>query len=241
MAFPALTPAVRTWTPGDYVNALSVGINGKQGNVRLTNAIKASELQLQFVALTYAELTSLVQHYLGQQGSYQAFGVASETWAGVSNANDYVLPGYLWRYAESPQVEDYPADDQTRFSVSIKLTSVPAEGTALIGTQFLVRASLAPGTAGASNGASLSAVVSFAPGSPRFIPGGLTATVPVSLKPGWPLNNGALFGLTASVAVAFSGGRATGDNVSVTSDYWSDWVMQTYEWESEVYIDWWGS
>ena len=170
MAFPALTPAVRTWTPGDYVNALSVGINGKQGNVRLTNAIKASELQLQFVALTYAELTSLVQHYLGQQGSYQAFGVASETWAGVSNANDYVLPGYLWRYAESPQVEDYCADNQTRFNVSIKLTSVPAEGTALIGTQFLVRASLAPGTAGASNGASLSAVVSFAPGSPRFIP-----------------------------------------------------------------------
>ena len=128
-AFPTLTPVARSWTPGDYGNAASVGISGKQVNVRTSNAIKNSELQLQFVALTQAELNSIAQHYIGQQGSYQPFGLVYENWIGVSNPNDYILSGYLWRYAEPPKVEDYPADGQTRFSVSIKLVTVVGEGS----------------------------------------------------------------------------------------------------------------
>lgn len=243
--FPTLTPAVRTWTPGDYLSAASVGISGRQVNVRISNAIKGSELRLEFVALTQAELNTLIQHYNGQQGSYQAFGLVSENWIGVSNPNNYTLSGYLWRYAEPPKVEDFAADDQTRFNVSLKLASVPSEGMALVGAQLAIRALLAAGTAtgssaspnGSAAGASVTVTATLAAGTAAAAFDGLTKTVAVSLLPGYALTNGQISGSNWSIQVLFAPGTASNGSASA-SDYWSDFVTQLYE--PNLYIDWWG-
>lgn len=241
-AFPALTPAARTWTPGEYPNAASVGINGRQVNVRISNVVKDSELQLQFVALTQTELNTLIQHYLGQQGSFEPFGLVAENWIGVSNSNSYTLSGYLWHYVEPPKVQDYAADNQTRFNVSLKLVAIPVAGMSLVGAYLRAKLTLTAGVAAVSNngnaaGATFAVPASLAPGTASAAFVGFSKTVTVNWTPGFALVNGGFAGLTQTIQVSFAPGTASNGSVSA-SDYWSDFVMQLYE--PNLYIDWWG-
>ena len=237
--FPALQPSARTWTPGEYPHAQFRGLNGTQRTVRQSNVMMRSSLRLAFQALTQAQMLSIVAHYLGQQGTFAAFGLPVEVWSGVATASDYSLANYLWRYAEPPTVEDLAADETTLYNLELKLESCPNEGAEATGATMTLRWSLSGGTPGAANGASLSVGWSLTPGYTVLTMPGLAGSVGWSLTPGWPLNDGALFGLNGSIVWAISGGSATGDNVP-TADYWNDWSAQVYGWSDAVSVDWWG-
>lgn len=160
--FPALRPAVRTWTPGEYPHAQLNSLSGRSQTVRLSAVMLRSQLRLSFAALTQAQMLSIAAHYLAQQGGYLGFELPTEVWSGA-NASSFTLTGHLWRYAEPPTVEDLPCG--TGYDVEIRLETVPNEGASVAGLSAFVFARLVAGGAGASNGANLTATVTLAAGS----------------------------------------------------------------------------
>lgn len=153
--FPTLTPSSRTFTPGEYPHTYYGGMNGKHSTVRNSTVMLSSQLRLSFVALTEAEMLSILSHYQGQKGRYLSFAVPSDLFSGAT-ATDYALTGYAWRYIEPPMVEDY---GEQRHTVTVTLESVPGEGATAGGLFRRVFINL---SAGAAFGAPSSPVASAA-------------------------------------------------------------------------------
>jgi len=209
--FPTLIPSTRTFTPGIYPHTAFVGMSGKANRVRNSNAMLQSQLRLTFMAITEAQMLSILTHYNGQQGSFLSFPLPSAAWSG-GTASDLELSGYGWIYREPPTVEDLMCGGH---NVELVLETVPPEGTALLGLDLTVRLLLTPGTAAAAAGAALSMTYSLVDG--QIDPAGINGTIVYSLSAG---------------AV---------DGEETQSDYWSSWVAQNYGWEELIFIDWWGS
>ena len=234
--FPTLTPAARTWTPGEYPNAAINGINGKSRTVRQSNAVLHAQLQLQFQVITSSQLQAIATHYLDQRGCYVIFDLPSQVWNGVTTA-DYQLSGYLWRYLEAPKIKDLPCG--IGHDVELKLEAVPNEGASVAGAGLMVTASISGGGATAANGLAQTVTLSISGGAVNVASPGLAQTVTWSQNYAYPTENGALFGLRGTITLSISGGTATGDNLP-SSDYWADWISQVYGWDQDVSIDWWG-
>lgn len=144
-AFPTLTPSSRTFTPGEYPHSVFTGMSGVQGRVRNSNVMLSSQLRLTFAAITEAQMLSILAHYQGQQGTFLSFPIPSAIWNAVSSVNDYQLAGYGWRYIEAPNVTD--AMCANAYDVEVTIETVPPEGTAAAGLDFLVRTTLTAGAA----------------------------------------------------------------------------------------------
>ena len=179
--FPTLTPSSRTYTPGEYPHSPFAGMNGKQNRTRHSNVMLSSQLRLGFIALTEAEMLSILSHYQGQQGSFTSFTLPSAVWSGVSSATDYQLTNYGWRYIEPPTVEDMMCGGH---NVELVLETVPPEGTALAGLASIVTFTLTAGRAAAANGLQRTATISFSPGVVTTTADGLAATITLSLEAG---------------------------------------------------------
>lgn len=119
--FPAIAPASRTFTPGDYPHSPFVALSGEQSRVRHSDAVLSASLELEFVRLTEAERLSIETHYLGQYGEMDPFPLPPQTFSGF-NPYDFNEGAGLWRYAEPPEIEDFcgPTHD-----VRVRLVSVP--------------------------------------------------------------------------------------------------------------------
>jgi len=142
--FPTLKPYARTWTPGQFPNSFSRSPGAQQRTVMLSNVQLHTELRLLFQGLTETEMLSIATHYVAQSGGFKAFDLPADVWSGVSSSSGYNPTG-IWRYMEPPQVEDYGADDQTRYDVTVRLEGVVSEGINLAGGAFTALASLSGG------------------------------------------------------------------------------------------------
>lgn len=208
-AFPTMTPSSRTFTPGEYPHAPYSGMNGKQATVRNSTVMLSSQLRLSFVALTEAEMLSILSHYQGQKGRYLSFAVPADLFSGATAA-DYALTGYAWRYIEPPMVEDY---GEQRHTVTVTLESVPGEGATAGGLYQQVYLSL---SAGAAFGA---------PNSP--VAAGTSWRV-LALFDGGAFTNGVDVQTSRRdwlVTVTFTAGAAEGNVTG--SPYWSDTSWQS--------------
>ena len=161
-AFPTLIPSGRTFTPGIYPHTPFRAMSGKQGFVRNSNVMTSSQLRLTFAAITEAQMLSILTHYQGQRGTFISFPLPSAIWSGVSSVSDYQLAGYGWRYIDPPNVTD--AMCANAYDVELTLETVPPEGTALLGLDYLVSVTLSAGRAAAANGGSFSDVTTLTPG-----------------------------------------------------------------------------
>lgn len=216
--FPTLTPSSRTFTPGRHPHSEIPTLNGLQTRVRTSNVILEQRLRLTFIALTESQMLSIRSHYIGQQGRFLSFGIPTSLLSGMTTPAYFTPTGYSWIYASSPQIEDIPCTQ--RYTVSIELVTVPPEGANSNGAEFTVSIGLVVGAASAPGdalGADLIVTAS--------IEGGIVAD-----------NSSAGFDLTVSVALS-AGGANSGDE----SDYYVDWVIQTYGFEADIYPSWWAS
>ena len=245
--FPTLTPSSRTFTPGEYPHTPFSTISGWQNRVRHSNVMLASQVQLSFIALTEAEMLSILSHYQGQLGTYESFDLPTAAWSG-GTAAEYQLTGYLWRYTEPPVVDDVYCD---RYNVGLTLETVPPDGAIVDGMYRIVVTSLTEGEALTTNGLSQTVTVSFsavgfqAPGLDLTVTAtlgsavGIFATVSSTLVAGAASVPASVSGLAITVTASFVGGSAT--TGAPAFDYWSDMSVQLYGWESLAYIEWWGN
>jgi hypothetical protein len=213
--FPTLTPSSRTFTPGRHPHSEIPTLNGLQVRVMTSNVILEQQLRLTFVALTEAQMLSIRSHYVGQQGRFLSFAIPSSLLSGMTTPSYFTPTGYSWIYGSAPQVEDIPGTQ--RYTVSIELITVPPEGANINGAEFTVAIELAAGAVsvpGDATGAALTVTASIATGAAEAY-------------------SADGFNLTVSVTLAAGG--------SGESDYYVDWVIQTYGFEADIYPSWWAS
>ncbi len=208
--FPALAPSSRTFTPGDYPHSAFTGLGGQQARVRNSTVMLSSQLRVSFIALTEAQMLSILSHYNGQQGNYLSFDIPSTLLSGVTAA-DYTLSGYAWRYIEPPQVEDLGLQ---RHTVTLTLESVPGEGATVGGLELQITCTLAAGAAFGQ------------PNSP--VAAGFTLQV-VAIFDGGAFTNGTDVQTSRrdwTILATFTPGAADGNLASGGAPYWLDWEWQ---------------
>lgn len=98
--------------------------------VRHSNVIVNSVLRLTFICLSESNMLSILNHYNSQQGGFIPFAIPTQLLSGVSNAADYTLTGYQWRYVEPPKIDDIPCAGH---SVVVTLESVSPQVVAVSG------------------------------------------------------------------------------------------------------------
>lgn len=249
--FPTLNPSSRTYTPGEYPHTPFSAYSGFQNRVRHSNVMLASQLRLGFIALTEAQMLSVLSHYQGQFGSYESFDLPTDVWSGVSTVSDYNLAGYFWRYIEPPTVEDVYCD---RYNVECALETVPPDGANVDGAWMIVAIDLATTGAAAASGLNRSVTLTLA--AVGFATSGFDGTITQSLTAGAAAaSSGSTFTVTSlitadgtaassgadlSVTLSLLPGEATG-GTAAPSDYWADMAAQMFGWESLAYIEWWGN
>jgi hypothetical protein len=162
--FPALNPSTRIFTPGDYPSSSFGSWSGSESRVRNSNIMQSSQLRLRFIGITEAQMLSIVTHYQGQDGSFEAFTLPSEIWSGTSNPADYGLTGYSWRYAEGspPSVDDMPCGGH---DVEVLLVSAQLAGATTLTVNLTVNIALAAGVATAPAPFNQTVSVSLSPGA----------------------------------------------------------------------------
>lgn len=160
--FPTLYPSTRIFTPGEYPHTPFQTFSARNRRVLHSNVIQASSLRLSFVRLSESDMLSILSHYNTQQGDFIPFAIPSSILQGFTAA-DFIPTGYLWRYAEPPEVEDFcgPYHD-----VTVALESVAAESVIATGCSLLILASMVGGAA---------SLGSTAPGAQLTITATLTA------------------------------------------------------------------
>jgi hypothetical protein len=213
--FPTLTPSSRTFTPGRHPHSEIPTLNGLQVRVMTSNVIIEQQLRLTFVGLTESEMLSIRSHYVGQQGRFLSFFIPSSLLSGMTTPAYFTPTGYSWIYGSAPQVEDIPGTQ--RYNVSVELVTIPPEGANVNGAEFTVSITLAAGIAsvpGDATGADLTVTTSIATGAAEAY-------------------SADGFNLTVLVTLAAGG--------SGESDYYVDWVIQTYGFEADIYPSWWAS
>lgn len=210
--FPTLTPSSRTFTPGVYPHTALRTLNSFMSRVRSSNVMLGSQLRLTFVAITEAQMLTILSHYNTQRGGFESFWLPLDIWSGVSSTDDYQLAGYGWIYTEPPVVTDAMCADA--YDVELALASVPPEGTALLGLDQRVVVTLAAGVGFASNSVTMTVLWSLVGGG-AGLPA-LDATVTWSLAAGAATGGGAAAGLGLIITADLEKGPdAIGINVAV--------------------------
>ncbi|MFZ9570536.1 MAG: hypothetical protein ACO28M_11915 [Vulcanococcus sp.] len=119
--FPSLKPSARTWSLGAQPVSTFTTMSGHETRVLLGPEPIGTMLSLQFVNLKEAVVLQITGHYQGQRGSFDAFALPAEVFAGMTNYASVTPAGQVWRYAASPQIEWHSPGVAT---VSVELTAV---------------------------------------------------------------------------------------------------------------------
>jgi hypothetical protein len=101
--FPALEPASREISFGDYPQLVYEGVSGVnvrflQGTDRINQV-----LTLGYTYLSESDMYLLLDHYNGQEGTLIPFDLPSEVWAGFTTPP--IGTEYEWRYATDLSIE----------------------------------------------------------------------------------------------------------------------------------------
>jgi hypothetical protein len=167
--FPSLTPATRSFTPGEYPHTPFSTYNGLQNRVRHSNVMLSSSVRLSFIALAEADMLSILSHYQGQFGSFESFTLPSSIWSGVTTISDYQLTDYRWRYTDPPSVDDVYCG---RYNVELTLETVPPDGAFASGIELAVIITLAFAGAVTTSGLQQSIAITLAGGTASVVVGG---------------------------------------------------------------------
>jgi len=119
--FPAIEPATRALTFGDYPQLTYKGVSG--GNVRFLQGSNRVDqiLSLGYQYLTEANATLILDHYSGQEGTLLAFDLPSAIWAGYSTPPINSID-YEWRYTGPFEVV---ISAPLRYNMTIELVAAP--------------------------------------------------------------------------------------------------------------------
>lgn len=181
--FPALSPAARVFTPGDYPHSKLKAYSGRQTRIRHSDAIVGQTVSFTFTGLDESDRDLIIDHYRTQAGAFALFETHADNWSGSTNPTP---PGYRWAYAASPQIDDIGCGYH---NVTVQLQMMPPQFGVALGAALSIRASITGGhaSAGASiPGADLTMTVSMAAGAARAganIPGA-SLTVTTSIEGG---------------------------------------------------------
>jgi hypothetical protein len=170
--FPALVPAIRPLTPGQWGGATLPSMSGRVSTVRRSSAEIGRRLSLSFEAITEAQFLQIVAHYQGQRSGLDGFAFTTTTLP-----TSYTPSGHQWLYAGPPRVVDRHADV---FAVELECRSEPRGVFRVLGKAFTVQPALAAGVITTPiSGAALAPTLSFTAASPLVaIPGGTFTCTP---------------------------------------------------------------
>lgn len=129
MAFPALIPSTRVYTPGDVPQRRQVALSGVSSGYRQGNRRVAQTLQLSFNNISESDLNLIKAHYLDRQGTFDIFFLPAEVWNGYTTPPIPLLSDYAWRYAGPPVITDGSCD---LWSVEVELTTYAIDLSDLI-------------------------------------------------------------------------------------------------------------
>jgi hypothetical protein len=105
--FPALKPTARSFQPGQYPVKTYRAMSGAVVRRSFGNKPFGYTLELEFANIPEATVSTIIDHYNGQQGGTLGFAIASEILAGYSitlqNKTIYAS-GIEWLYADPPSV-----------------------------------------------------------------------------------------------------------------------------------------
>jgi len=114
IAFPAVKPTSRSYSPGNFPQTAFKAQNGAQTIVRFGNRRVDSTLQLSFSNISDSQAALILQHYEQVNGdwNYATFGVDNALAGNGFEINIYMgetASGLRWRYSSPPSVESvYP-------------------------------------------------------------------------------------------------------------------------------------
>lgn len=129
MAFPALIPSARVYTPGDVPQQQQVTLSGVNSGYRQGNRRIAQTLQLAFNNISESDLNLIKAHYIDRQGTFDIFYLSAELWNGYATPPVPLLSDYAWRYAGPPVITDGSCD---LWSVEVELTTYAVDLSDLI-------------------------------------------------------------------------------------------------------------
>ena len=129
MAFPALIPSARVYTPGNVPQQQQVTLSGVNSGYRQGNRRIAQTLQLAFNNISESDLNLIKAHYLDRQGTFDIFFLPAEVWNGYTTPPIPLLSDYAWRYAGPPVITDGSCD---LWSVELELTTYAIDLSDLI-------------------------------------------------------------------------------------------------------------
>ncbi len=187
--FPSLKPSTRTFTPGRHPHSEISTLSGLQTRVRSSNVLLEQSLRLSFAALTEAEMLSIRNHYIGQQGRFTSFFIPNDLLSGTTSPASFTPTNYGWRYVAPPQITDIGIQ---RYDVSVELASVPTESANVSGADLVATISLQGGVV--ANTASV----------------GFTLTVATSYGSIGATGGAIAVGLDLSITASLAEGAATG-------------------------------
>ena len=121
--FPAIVPNKRVFGLGNapqeqFQSPDGVGVRFLHSDTKRVG----QTLALQFIALTESQISSITDHFAGQEGGLIPFDLPSEVWSGYTTV-PVAASDYEWRYADTFSVE--AAGAIGRFNVQIELVAVP--------------------------------------------------------------------------------------------------------------------
>ena len=121
--FPSIVPNQRVFGLGNNPQEQFEGPDGVGTRFIYSNSNRIGQtLSLEFIGLTETQITSITDHFAGQEGSLIPFDLPSEIWSGYSTV-PVDSSDYQWRYANTFSVESGGVTG--RFNVSIDLVTVP--------------------------------------------------------------------------------------------------------------------
>lgn len=179
--FPSLKPSTRTFTPGRHPHSEISTLSGLQTRVRSSNVLLEQSLRLSFAALTEAEMLSIRNHYIGQQGRYLSFAIPSDLLTGTTTPANFTPANYSWIYASRPTITDIGLQ---RYEVTVEMETVPPQNASISGAVLVVNSTLQSGVAGGISPMLRIVTATLVPGKSGVESAGLSLTVTASLAEG---------------------------------------------------------
>lgn len=117
--FPAISPTVRTYVPGNVPADLQAGLNGTTVGFKRGARRVRQVLSLSYSHLTEANMILIKDHYIARKGTFEIFYLPSAVWGDYSTSP--VGLNYAWRYSGPVEIEDVSFD---RFTVNVELETI---------------------------------------------------------------------------------------------------------------------
>lgn len=119
MAFPALEPTARTWVGGQPGQGSFTAASGVETRMMYGAQAYGQSLTLNYSNITEADARLFDDHFLSTRGSFTAFPLPPQTYAGM--AQPFNSSNTTWRYGGPPEIESVQPN---RHNVSVSLICV---------------------------------------------------------------------------------------------------------------------